>query len=396
MGTWGEALFSDDTAVDVRDVYREELRRSGSPEVAVNAVLSQFARELADPDDGPVVWLALAVTEHKLGYATASVFSAAKRVLDDRLGLERWKEQGPAALRARLKEYDRIRALLDSPRPMPKPIKIKKVRFDDSGLRPGDLVRIPIGAPGAAEEAFAYLKVLRIEHERDAALPIAVVLDHPPSAAAPPNPQECPTLAVRNLGGVDYNVRLRAVKLRRWRGRGSPWKSVQVVGAAHVTAEEEALSHEFPYGCEWAKLPELIRLSLDRTEWPTSDSLERRFRKMTPTQIRAAADEILQEIAKPHRDIILIGAPARRLAESGDYERSLAAVEIALRASPDSWEFHALRGCCLHGLQRSSEAEQAWTLALSLATATGNKFVIDRAHANVREYRSFPVRRAEQ
>ena len=67
MGTWGPALFSDDTADDVRAMYRELIEDGVDDDEATRQVLAAFVEAANDPDDGPVVWMALAFTQSKVG-----------------------------------------------------------------------------------------------------------------------------------------------------------------------------------------------------------------------------------------------------------------------------------------------------------------------------------------
>ena len=53
MGTWGTAIFSDDTASDVRDEFRDLIGKGLSAEQATNKLLKENAPSLDDPDDGP-------------------------------------------------------------------------------------------------------------------------------------------------------------------------------------------------------------------------------------------------------------------------------------------------------------------------------------------------------
>lgn len=54
MGTWGPGLYSDDTACDVRDDYKDILG-DGIPEPeATNRLIEQWKKELLDPDILPL------------------------------------------------------------------------------------------------------------------------------------------------------------------------------------------------------------------------------------------------------------------------------------------------------------------------------------------------------
>ncbi|OUC97771.1 hypothetical protein CA984_09605 [Streptosporangium minutum] len=94
MSAWGVALFSDDTACDVRDAYRELIEDGVEDEEAVRRVLDGFGDALVDPDEGPVVWLALAWTQSKVGRLDATVRDRALGVIERGEGLERWQEEG--------------------------------------------------------------------------------------------------------------------------------------------------------------------------------------------------------------------------------------------------------------------------------------------------------------
>lgn len=67
MGAWGTALFSDDTACNVRDDYRDQIGEGLSGPEATDRLLNEWRETLRDPDDGPVFWLALAATQWRCG-----------------------------------------------------------------------------------------------------------------------------------------------------------------------------------------------------------------------------------------------------------------------------------------------------------------------------------------
>jgi len=101
MGAWGPALFSDDTACDVRDQYRALIGDGISDDQVTSQVLESFAGELSDPDEGPVVLLALAVTQSRWGRLDPGVAARALQVIDGGAGLSRWRDQGPVLLAGR-------------------------------------------------------------------------------------------------------------------------------------------------------------------------------------------------------------------------------------------------------------------------------------------------------
>ena len=66
MGNWGIGLYSNDTACDVRDEYRNLLKEGMSGAKATRELIKIFADLIDDKDDGPVLYLALADTSSKI------------------------------------------------------------------------------------------------------------------------------------------------------------------------------------------------------------------------------------------------------------------------------------------------------------------------------------------
>ncbi|MFO0837331.1 MAG: hypothetical protein U1D55_02300 [Phycisphaerae bacterium] len=123
MGTWGNGIFADDTACDVRDEYQALLAELQDVQAATDALLKKWKSSLDDDDEGPLVWLALAVTQHKLGRLEERVRREALRVIDDGRGLERWRDEGARAVAKRQAVLAKTRDLLASPQPPPRKIR---------------------------------------------------------------------------------------------------------------------------------------------------------------------------------------------------------------------------------------------------------------------------------
>jgi hypothetical protein len=126
MGTWGTGLFADDTACGVRDEYRDLLMDGLDGPAATDRLLERWKESVEDPDEGPVFWLALAATQHKLGRLEPRVFERAMAAIDGGLGLERWREAG--ALRQRERVLAKVREQLLGPQRAPAPPR----RFRDT------------------------------------------------------------------------------------------------------------------------------------------------------------------------------------------------------------------------------------------------------------------------
>jgi hypothetical protein len=90
MGTWGTALFSDDTASDVRDDFKTYIGDGLTPEAATAAMFAEWGSTVNDADVGPIFWLALASTQWTLGRLVPEVLKEAMRILDSSGDLNRW------------------------------------------------------------------------------------------------------------------------------------------------------------------------------------------------------------------------------------------------------------------------------------------------------------------
>lgn len=121
MGTWGYGLFSDDTASDIRGLYRDYLLAGLSGPEATDRLLREFADDAADDDNaGAVFWLALAVTQWDLGRLEDRVKDRALAIIAAKQGLDFWEsEAGPAAAKRRAAVYAKVEAKLSAPQRKP-------------------------------------------------------------------------------------------------------------------------------------------------------------------------------------------------------------------------------------------------------------------------------------
>jgi hypothetical protein len=89
MGTWGPAIFSDDTASDIRGDYKDLLGDGLSPSDATDRILLEWKDSIDDSDEQSVVWLALAVIQWKLGRLEERIKDKAIEVINSGCDLER-------------------------------------------------------------------------------------------------------------------------------------------------------------------------------------------------------------------------------------------------------------------------------------------------------------------
>jgi hypothetical protein len=163
VGAWGPALFSDDTAMDVRDEYRGFLEDELDDGEATRRALEMFSDSLHDPDDGPVVWLALAVSQSKLGRLDPVVADRALQVIANGEGMARWEEQGPPSAARRRAALEKARIQLTGPQP-PR----RKLHLAKTPLQPGDVLTRPV-----LDDRYLLLRVARIKR----GVPVLVMLN---------------------------------------------------------------------------------------------------------------------------------------------------------------------------------------------------------------------------
>jgi len=137
MGVWGTAVFSDDTASDIRGDYRDYLGAGLSGPEATARILAEYKSSLADPPEAGVVWLALAATQWKLGRIEPQVLERALEVIDSGSDLKRW-EAGTADFAKRRAVLEKLRAQLILPQPAAKRVP-KQIR-SECDWNVGDLV----------------------------------------------------------------------------------------------------------------------------------------------------------------------------------------------------------------------------------------------------------------
>ena len=99
MTASGVGLFHDDVAADVRREYLDLLASGASDADAFGTMLREWKESIADYDDGPVFWLALAATQWEYGRLNPRAKSQALKIIDQGKGLDRWADAGLAKKR---------------------------------------------------------------------------------------------------------------------------------------------------------------------------------------------------------------------------------------------------------------------------------------------------------
>src|SRR5947209_15079740 len=137
MGASGTAIFSDDTASDTRDAFRDYIAEGLTPVEATDRLVAESAEILSDVEESGVFWLALATTQWKLGRLLDSVRDRALQVIDSGTDLHRWQDNPQVAVHRRTQQLARIRSQLLSPQPKPK--KLKPRTKSSTDFKTGDV-----------------------------------------------------------------------------------------------------------------------------------------------------------------------------------------------------------------------------------------------------------------
>jgi hypothetical protein len=127
MGVWGAAIFADDDALDVRNDYRHFLADAQSDEGATETIARQYGASFEDIGATTSFWLGLALTQWKMGRLDPRVKSAALRIIDEGIDLEKWRNspQRPNRVTALAAARKNLLELPPPARPIPKPLPVQ-------------------------------------------------------------------------------------------------------------------------------------------------------------------------------------------------------------------------------------------------------------------------------
>lgn len=141
MGAWGPAIFSSDTACDVRGTYEDMLCYGHTPEEAEAQTMKEMEMDRLHPKDDPDAWLALAATEWRCGRKLSDdVRAIAMALIDQPIPTDLWKTE---KLRlSRRKALDKLRDQLNSP--LPKPKRLRPLPTIHSPWQVGDVIAVKL------------------------------------------------------------------------------------------------------------------------------------------------------------------------------------------------------------------------------------------------------------
>jgi len=140
MGAWGVAIFSDDTAADIKGDWQAGLREGQDPVSLTKDLVKNYDEVIKDVDESKTFWLALAAAQHETGHLEADVRDKALNIIKAGGDVDRWEEESASLAKQRKAVLEKLAAKLEGPQPKPKrlkPLKPKSVHFDV-----GDVVQL--------------------------------------------------------------------------------------------------------------------------------------------------------------------------------------------------------------------------------------------------------------
>jgi hypothetical protein len=248
MGAWGPAVFSDDTACDIRAEYRELLEDQVPDDEATRRVVEAYGG-LGDEEEH-VLWIALAAAQSRLGRLEDDVRDRALAVIDEGRGLELWEEAGASALAKRKKALAALRTQLVGPQPARKTVRRPYRHVTD--LEPGAVLSCPLEAGDLA------LVVVRTIHEHriNVAPVVSPLLWRGTQVPDDLQPLEVMSTWRHPLGDTDL------LQVARYRKKDLDWYDVgleQVGTRPDLRAEVRSSAHTM-----WRHLPYLLEQRLTR------------------------------------------------------------------------------------------------------------------------------------
>lgn len=136
MGTWGPKLYQDDVAKDVREDFKDLLKRGKTTVEIIDQLMAKHAYTLEDSDEAPIFWFALADTQWELGMLLPFVREQALKWLAEGSNLKRWEKENAKAAVARKRALQELEQKLNSPMPPEK--KISQYRLYKCEWKLGD------------------------------------------------------------------------------------------------------------------------------------------------------------------------------------------------------------------------------------------------------------------
>ena len=162
MGAWGANLYQDDVALDIKDEYKDNLRRGKTNEEAMQEIIDKYQELLEDAEDRGVFWLALADTQWNLGRLDEQVKEQALEIIELGTDLKRW-EINEKLYNKRKEILEKLKEKLLSPQPEEK--RMPKYRTYKCEWKNGDVFAYQLKSEYAKEQGLEnrYLIIQKID-----------------------------------------------------------------------------------------------------------------------------------------------------------------------------------------------------------------------------------------
>ena len=162
MGAWGANLYQDDVALDVKDEYKDNLRRGKTNEETMQEIIDKYQELLEDEEDRGVFWLALADTQWNLGRLDEQVKEQALEIIELGTDLKRW-EINEKLYNKRKEILEKLKEKLLSPQPEEK--RMPKYRTYKCEWKNGDVFAYQLKSEYAKEQGLEgrYLIIQKID-----------------------------------------------------------------------------------------------------------------------------------------------------------------------------------------------------------------------------------------
>lgn len=126
MGTWGTALYSDDTTCDVRDDYVNYLKRGLSASDASSMILRRYGDLLKNREIECLVYFALSDTAWKYGQLDQNIQQHALNLIEQGGDIFVWERDAPSEVPRRKRALADLKSRLLSEQPPRKKVKVVK------------------------------------------------------------------------------------------------------------------------------------------------------------------------------------------------------------------------------------------------------------------------------
>jgi hypothetical protein len=163
MASWGPKLYQDDLAQDIKDKYKDLLKRGKTSEQILEQFIEEFGNEIEDSDEAPIFWFALADTQWELGRLLPVVKKKAIEWIEKGVDQEKWRLENPREAKIRDAVLKKLKEKLNSPLPEEK--KIAKHKIYKCEWKIGDVYAYKLESDYAKENGFSerYLLIHKVD-----------------------------------------------------------------------------------------------------------------------------------------------------------------------------------------------------------------------------------------